>query len=331
MPILGESQQTVGIQIKPSAVLELMWVVHFAEAEHVLSGPFEPLERVRLDLGPALRSFWDDGVRGFTEVVVLAARSGTLVDLDLNHFFARFDAAADVKGDRVSMLSETPDERIALTRRLKRLRTDLELRARYKALLNSAWEPVRGEWDSTGRQAVLAAAEDWKRRLRDGGGYRDLLERTRLWGGRPELDDLADAAAADGHIVISPGWFFGKIHVVELDGVIYLGRGVNTRGDEASHREVAASVAGTLKVLADPTRLSILLFLACEPASVTELARHLSLSQPTISAHVRLLREAGLLEERSAGRSAKLIARQENLKRVFASAEQSLLKVFHGE
>ena len=94
MPMTSDSTESERIQVRVSAPLELMWVVHDCEASHILDGPLASLEALRARLGPELRTFWDDGFRGFTEAVVLAERSGTMLDLDLDRFFARLDGAA---------------------------------------------------------------------------------------------------------------------------------------------------------------------------------------------------------------------------------------------
>ena len=329
MPLEGSDVTEVsGIRVGPSATLELMWVLHDCTAEHVLRGPFASLEGTRLELGAEIKSFWADGVRGFAEVVVLSERAGTLFDLDLDRFFRRLGGAAQTLADGATLLSETPQERLALAIRLRRLRADPELRSAYRSLLRKAWECVRAEWESTGRRAVTATAGVWSHRLKEGAGYRELLDLPRLMRGRPELDEMADAAAAAGRLVISPGWYFGKIHVVELNGTVYIGRWVRPVDEDATRQQIAAKVAGRLKVLADPTRLGILLWLARRPASVTEVAGHFNLSQPTISAHVQLLREAGLLEEKPLGRSAMLTASEQGLRSLFDGAEESLLKLF---
>ncbi|MEV0288702.1 MULTISPECIES: metalloregulator ArsR/SmtB family transcription factor [unclassified Kribbella] len=49
--------------------------------------------------------------------------------------------------------------------------------------------------------------------------------------------------------------------------------------------------------LGDPTRRRILELLADEPRSVGELAGELPVSRPAVSRHLRLLKEAGLVEE----------------------------------
>jgi DNA-binding transcriptional ArsR family regulator len=56
------------------------------------------------------------------------------------------------------------------------------------------------------------------------------------------------------------------------------------------------------KALADPTRLRMLQRLSAGDASVTELMRHVDLSQPLVSWHLRRLRLAGLVETRRSGR-----------------------------
>jgi len=316
------------VRVSPSAPFELMWVLHNVQAKHVLSGPYSSLEPLREELQPKLRSFWGDNVRGYTETIVLSERSGTTLDLDLDRFFDRLDDAVADDARGLSLLSERPSERTALETRLKRLRDDRALRGRYRTLLLAAWEPVRSEWESLGRRAVSDAAIEWGRMVDEGADYRALLDRPHVWPGRPELDELVESARAEGRLVLSPGWFFGVIHVVEVDGTVYLGRGVRTEDQDAIRRETATRVAGNLKTLADPTRLGILLWLAKHPASVTEIASHFELSQPTVSGHVQLLREAGLLEDKLAGRRSKLIVTRDRLKGLMGDAEESMLRLF---
>jgi DNA-binding transcriptional ArsR family regulator len=312
--------------VVPSAALELMWILHNGGADHVLEGRFASLEAMRAALGPTLRSFWGDGVRGFGEMVVLAERSGSLRDLDIDGFLAGAESAAASSAPTPSLLSETPAERAAIDKRLGALRADPKLRARYLDLLKQVWEAVRVEWEETGRAAVIAAARDWQKQLADGVPFRDLLQRTRLWPGRPEFEGLADAAAAEGRVVLTPGWFFGDIHVEEIDGWMFLGRGIRPHSHEADLRHTANHVSKTMKAFADPTRLAILMWLAQRPASVTEIARQFKLSQPTVSSHVQLLRDAGVIEDRPSGRSSSLSVPEESLREVLGGAEEALLK-----
>ncbi len=64
------------------------------------------------------------------------------------------------------------------------------------------------------------------------------------------------------------------------------------------------SILKTLRAAADPTRLRILLLLEEEELSVAELQEALTLGQSTISSHLAQLRQAGLVEDRKAGKSS---------------------------
>ena len=57
-------------------------------------------------------------------------------------------------------------------------------------------------------------------------------------------------------------------------------------------------MATTFEVLAEPTRRHILDLLRERERSVGELVEYLALSQPGVSKHLRVLREAGLVEVR---------------------------------
>jgi DNA-binding transcriptional ArsR family regulator len=59
----------------------------------------------------------------------------------------------------------------------------------------------------------------------------------------------------------------------------------------------AASLDRTLAALADATRRAAVDLLRHRPRRAGDLARELSMSQPAMSRHLRVLREAGLIEE----------------------------------
>ena len=68
----------------------------------------------------------------------------------------------------------------------------------------------------------------------------------------------------------------------------------------------ATRYAALFKVLAEPCRLQLLSRIAedgCEPMSVGELTQRSELSQPTVSHHLKMLTEAGLLEKSRQGRT----------------------------
>jgi ArsR family transcriptional regulator len=71
-------------------------------------------------------------------------------------------------------------------------------------------------------------------------------------------------------------------------------------------RTAAESLAKTLRMVADPTRLQLLSMINGSPGhevTVGELTQHLGLRQPTISHHLRLMFEDGLLDREQRGRN----------------------------
>jgi len=64
----------------------------------------------------------------------------------------------------------------------------------------------------------------------------------------------------------------------------------------------AAELAAVFRALSDPTRVSIVNRLACgEECCVCDLTDAFALSQPTVSHHLRILRDAGLVEAERRG------------------------------
>jgi DNA-binding transcriptional ArsR family regulator len=57
-------------------------------------------------------------------------------------------------------------------------------------------------------------------------------------------------------------------------------------------------VESTFSIIAEPNRRAILSLLASSERSVSEIERQLRMSQPSVSKHLRVLREAGFVEAR---------------------------------
>ena len=89
-------------------------------------------------------------------------------------------------------------------------------------------------------------------------------------------------------------------------------------------REAAERLAATFKALSDPTRVAIVNRLStAESVCVCDLTRAFELSQPTISHHLRILRDAGLVEAERRGTWAYY--------RLVPEAIESLRAVFGAE
>jgi DNA-binding transcriptional ArsR family regulator len=74
----------------------------------------------------------------------------------------------------------------------------------------------------------------------------------------------------------------------------------------------------TFDVLAEPSRRDMLDLLRDGERSVGELVERLSLSQPGVSKHLRVLREAGLVDVRPAGQRRMYVLRADPLAEVDA-------------
>lgn len=73
-------------------------------------------------------------------------------------------------------------------------------------------------------------------------------------------------------------------------------------------------VASSFSIVAEPNRRAILSLLAREERSVGELERELRLSQPSVSKHLRVLKEAGLVQSRIAAQRRVYRLRAEPLR-----------------
>jgi ArsR family transcriptional regulator len=74
--------------------------------------------------------------------------------------------------------------------------------------------------------------------------------------------------------------------------------------EEPLSESSAERLAGWFTVLADPTRLRLfsLIATAGESCAACDLAGPLGVSQPTVSHHLKVLRDAGLVESEKCGR-----------------------------
>jgi ArsR family transcriptional regulator len=67
------------------------------------------------------------------------------------------------------------------------------------------------------------------------------------------------------------------------------------------------------KVLADETRQKIMQLVCCQWLSVNEIVEHLNVTQPTVSHHLALLRESGLVNVREEGKQTFYSLNQERV------------------
>ena len=249
----------------------------------------------------------------------LAMTSGHALDDDPERFLAAVPSLADDAATRVREAAReagAPDDAAAAARtgdvdedlaRWLLSPQDPDWPHAVQAGLGALWDEIGAHWRENGRPLAVAAAE----RVRSGlGEHADVLralpehhfaqfeklaaslresaERGRLW-----IVPLALAAAGGFH--------------TEIDDTTALGFGLQSESVHARAEQRVAVAAATAKALADPTRLMLLHLVARYPnlsLTVGDLARQLGVSQPTVSGHLKQLRDAGLVRsERRGNRS----------------------------
>lgn len=76
----------------------------------------------------------------------------------------------------------------------------------------------------------------------------------------------------------------------------------------------SGGLAALFKAIGDPTRQQILLMLEKGERSVNEIVEHFKLSQPTISRHLSVLHQAGLISRRRDGQRVVYSLKPESVK-----------------
>lgn len=311
------------VKARTSAAMELFCVLVQAHTPTLTSGPLGDVLGRGHELHGAIRAFWDDGASTYCDLLILALRVDELYADDVDGLLAKFDEAAEAELGDVGLTSEDPAERAAVVDRLNRLRVEPELRAAYHQLLSDVWAAMSPLWAGSGLDAVVRSRGQWEQRLgasEDPRGHVPVGHMGRWEAFAP----LIDAALGQGKLVVVPLFFAGGGgFVVDLPpGVVALGVPLEDRPVDRV-RATAEPLAIGLKVISDPTRLAILSFLAKEPLSVGDLTTIFGLSQPTISAHVRQLREAGWLDTRREGSRVLYFAPRERSERLLGAATQA--------
>ena len=99
------------------------------------------------------------------------------------------------------------------------------------------------------------------------------------------------------------------------------------RSDDLDAVVRAGALAAVLRALADPTRLAILAHLEGGEHTVTQLREHLGLAQSTVSQHLGVLRDAGLVATHSHGRTSVSHLARPHQTRALLDAAQALLEI----
>lgn len=291
---LPQAQATMPLVVKTSLVCELVWAMALACGDEdqpypAREGRFAGHE----DLEERIRDFWDDGQGFFTEVLVLADRAGALFEEDPERLLDLLEEAAATSQRQEPLGSEPADDQKRFRARLRRLREKAQLRQEWIGLLRSVWEAVAPAWEARGRSSVEAQVREYRQKLPHAVTYVDVetMFQCDYDGTLPAV--FKDLASSGGEVVLAPAHFGRKGMFLAFPDRMLISPPTPAvpTGPTAETRNRAKR----FKALGDPTRLALLEAIGRRPRTVGELADLTGLAQPTVSNHVRVLREAGLV------------------------------------
>ena len=298
----------------PSAAAELAWLVdllvqnaRYAEpALDELDQSLLPgVARLRPLIKERYASMWDDEVGGCPELLVVAHDAGCVEDHDPSRLLHLLSTGPTRPLHRHAVLDAPAPERRSVRRRLLTLHNEVGLRRRYRDILAEVWRVAEPRWSKFGRAAAGKASAGWARRLRrvdDARGLGALMPpRHPLSRTGEQFDELLRRRR---RFTIVPVYFcMSGGQVTDLDSVVNIGVPASAVEPIRRTRD-ALFVAERARVLAEPTRVRILIHLLSKPAGVMQMTRALGLGQPTVSEHVRILVRAGLVVRHARGSGA---------------------------
>ena len=253
------------------------------------------------DLAERVRTFWGDTDEetSLTEVQILAHHARAFDETDPDALWRALERAVATVSLDLHIPSESEQDIVLFSDRLGRLKRDPAMVRSYLDLLADVWAPVNDMW-----QQWLPAMEETGRHFVSQYERRTSLDVLITPGCdifRERLPEIVSDLEGGKPVDFVPCLFFGSSLYLDFPELVVIGIGLGAGNEHARAR--TESVARRLKAVADPTRLAILHSLAAAPSSVGELATLFRLAQPTVSLHVKVLRQSGLVHsERHAGR-----------------------------
>lgn len=332
MPLINSdfpSSTSPRVSVMPSVAIEIEWSL--ASAENADYRRDNALLAAVYEKDPYLqgrvRAMWGPGEEiscgGFLELMVLAHHGGLLFSTDAEALVDRLDTLCvtlPADPEELPLDSETPDDRDAVLARLARLRESPGLRRTYVQLVRDVWAAIQHDWEQSGRRAVEVAVSarralgakgaDWHEVARSECDVAELLERT------------VGALGPEGEVVVVPAFYTHKGLLVDLPGVVVVGVRTDNTGAQARARTEA--LARRLKAISDPTRLAMLDALRNGPRTVSQIASTFSLAQPTVSNHVKVLRDAGLVTDQKDGTRRNLVVQPQVVEELLDSLHDVL-------
>jgi DNA-binding transcriptional ArsR family regulator len=322
------SSDTGRVEVFASPVLELVYATFFLTAPRRRTIALDWLDAVEEGTGPLiaeLRAIWPEaeGKVGL-ELFFMACKFGYARDESPGRFLHDLPSLADevlaFLGEQSEFKGMRPETLAMLKTRLTALR-ERQVATRYQALLKALWGRLEPLWHAEGQRAVLAERERFLSELKRS----DILSALpRHYFARSETfeQDLR-RFSSEGRVLVSPLYFSaGGGFAIDFDDTFYIGYGLRTETVYQQLAKRAEQVAMQMKAFADPTRLLLLSLIGRYQMTVSDLAAQLEVSQPTVSGHLKVLREAKLVTVKKQGNKAFYQVDSEAIKRTLEAADE---------
>ena len=269
---------------------------------------------------------WNDSVAGCPELLLVADQADCVRRADAARLLAWLTTGGSgPPAGSYELLTEPAADRPQIRARLRRLKEDVETRRAYRDLIAEVWRLAAPVWDAQGRRAVLEACGHWTSRLDAGTSIEDLMPPRHPLTLADRLG-FEDIFAERDEFTLSPLYFcLSGGQVVDLTTYVHIGVPASDLLPVRKVRD-AAFVAHRLRVLAEPTRVHILIQVLSAPAGVMDVARVLHMSQPTVSGHLKVLRDAGLVQPRRAGGRTVFAGSRKRIERLLEDARSTIAR-----
>jgi ArsR family transcriptional regulator len=262
-----------------------------------------------------VRSFWSDGVADFAELLILADQAQVVSSVRIDELLAGIADAATRTPLDLRLASESAPDRLVFLQRLAQLHETARLRRDYLKLLGGLWEQLAETWNTSGRPLVEVATERYRNMIAGGSRWVELViaDSPKFAQHMPAL--LEQTSLIEATVTIAPSFFSGQGLLLEVPHGILVG--VPAGGTGPAIRARTDPMARHIKALADPTRLAIACALAERPMTVGEIAKCFDIAQPTVSNHVKILRENDIVMVLRHGRRSDLVVRSDTTHKLF--------------
>ncbi|HXU23586.1 MAG TPA: metalloregulator ArsR/SmtB family transcription factor [Tepidiformaceae bacterium] len=322
------SRATVRVAVAP--LIELGMVLFIVNrAANSPGADHRPWVQQFFDENPTLAdqfvNFWGDGDYACGELLLLSWRAGNVLTQDVDHAWPALERAAAEEFDVPPMESESAETMVRIRRKLERLRESEGFRTRYFTLLKGVWAAIEPVWREQGRPTAEAMRRNIEKQLAGGAKVLDVVPRLHF-AHQTIYEAIIEGAELMGEVVIVPlGLAGGGSTFYTIPGMVFIGFGPDHERRAQMRREQSEHAARVFKVVSDPTRAAILASLVWNANSITDLANFFELSQPTVSVHVKMLREAGLLESQKVNGQTLYTASGERLRETLQAATDELI------